>query len=66
MIEKTTAVLVVTYWIRWFLELKGLACWRMTVNRTVTCKSLDLGLAMVANQHQTRSATDLDDQISDP
>ena len=55
-----------SYWIHWFLELKSLACWRMTVNRTVTCKSLDLGLAMVANQHQTRSATDLDDQISDP
>ena len=37
----------------------------MPVKRTVTCQSLDLGLAMVAGQHQTIVDDDLDARIAE-
>lgn len=37
----------------------------MPVQRTVTCQSLDLGLAMVADQYQMTTDDDLDARIAE-
>ena len=37
----------------------------MSLQRTLTCRSLDLGLAMVADQCQTMHTDDLDAKIAD-
>ena len=38
----------------------------MALVRTGTCKSLDLGLAMVDEQYKSRPSFELDAEIADP